>query len=112
MGIFDNEKAEIELAKTQYYFNVERKITTWVRELHSITAESKEEAIKQMILEFKKDELGDTDTYVEQEHLCDCDTYMDIEDNNGSATAELYFDGTFDDRNREFLIDNLNKNQI
>jgi hypothetical protein len=112
MGIFDNEKAERELAKTQYYFNVERKITTWVRELHSITAESKEDAIEQMILEFKKDELGDTETYVGQEHLFDCETYMDIEDNSGNATAELYFDGTYENKNREFLIDNLNKNEI
>ena len=96
----------------QFYFNVERKITTWVRELHSITAESKDEAIKQMVAEFKKDELGDTETYVEQEYLYDTDTYMDIEDNSGNATCELYFDGTFDDRNREFIIDNLNKNQI
>jgi len=60
MGIFDNEKAERELAKTQYYFNVERKITTWVRERHSISAESKEDAIKQMILEFKDNELEDS----------------------------------------------------
>ena len=112
MGIFDNEKTEKELAKTQYYFNVERKITTWVRELHSISAESKEEAINQMVVEFKKDELGDTDTYIEQEHLFDCETYMDIEDNNGSATAELYFDGTYGGKNREFIIDNLNKNNI
>ena len=96
----------------QFYFNVERKITTWVRELHSITAQSKDEAIKQMKAEFKKDELGDTETYVEQEHLFDCETYMDIEDNSGNATCELYFDGTYEGSNREFIIDNLNKNQI
>ena len=96
----------------QFYFNVERKITSWVRESHSITAESKEEAIKQMVAEFKKDELGDTETYVGQEHLFDCETYMDIEDNDGNPTAELYFDGTFDCRDREFIIDNLNKNDI
>lgn len=92
----------------QFYFNVERKITTWVRELHSITAESKENAISQMIAEFKKDELGDTETFVEQEHIYDCETSMDIEDNNYSATCELYFDGTDENRNREFIIDNLN----
>jgi hypothetical protein len=96
----------------QFYFNVERKITTWVRELHSITAESKEEAIKQMVEEFKKDELEDTDTYVDQDQLFDTDTNMDIEDNLGFATCELYFDGTFDNREREFIIDNLNKNEI
>jgi hypothetical protein len=112
MGIFDNEKAEKELAKNQYYFNVERKITTWVRERHSISAESKEDAIKQMLILFKEDELDESDTYCEQQHLYDCDTCMDIEDNNGQATSELYFDGTFGDRKMEFIIDNLNKNEI
>jgi hypothetical protein len=92
----------------QFYFNVERKITTWVRERHSISAESKEDAIKQMIVEFKEDELDCSDTYIEQQHLYDCDTTMDIEDNDGNATCELYFDGNFGDVYREFIIDNLN----
>ena len=88
----------------QFYFNVERKITSWVRESHSITAESKEDAIKQMVTEFKKDELGDTETYVGQEHLFDCETYIDIEDNDGNATAELYFDGTYGGKKGEYHI--------
>jgi uncharacterized protein (DUF1786 family) len=92
----------------QFYFNVERKITTWVRERHSITAESKEDAIKQMIVEFKEGELDYSDTFIEQEHLYDCDTNMDIEDNDGNATCELYFDGIFGDSERQFIIDNLN----
>ena len=96
----------------QFYFNVERKATIWLRELHSISAESKEDAIKEMILEFKKDGLGDTETFVEQEYLYDCETYMDIEDNDGNATCELYFDGTFGDKDREFIMDNLNKTEI
>ena len=95
----------------QFYFNVERKITTWVRELHSISAESKEDAIKQMIVAFKEDELEDTETFMEQDQLFDTDTNMDIEDNLGFATCELYFDGTFGDKNREFIIDNLNNTQ-
>jgi hypothetical protein len=108
MGIFDNEKAERESAKTQYYFYVDRKITTWVREKHSISAESKEEAIREMILEFKENELEDTMTYVEQEHLYDTDTQMDIEDNNGNSTAELYFGIN----QTEFIIDNLGNTKI
>lgn len=96
----------------QFYFNVERKITTWVRELHSITAESKEDAIKQMSNLFKEGELDESDTFCEQEHLYDCDTCMDIEDNDGNATSELYFDGTFGDRDREFIIDNLKNTEI
>ena len=96
----------------QFYFNVERKITTWVRELHSISAESKEDAIKQMIVAFKEDELGDTDTFLEQDQLYDTDTPLSIEDNLGFATCELYFDGTFGDKDREFIIDNLKNTEI
>ena len=96
----------------QFYFNVERRISTWVRELHSISAESKEDAIKQMIVGFKLDELEDTDTYVEQDQLFDTDTKMSVEDNLGFATCELYFDGTFADKDREFIMDNLNKTEI
>jgi hypothetical protein len=88
----------------QFYFNVERKITTWVRELHSIRAETKEEAVEKMIAEFKDNEL-DADTFCEQEHLYDTDTLLSIEENDGNATCELYFDGEGD---REFIIDNLN----
>ena len=88
----------------QFYFNVERKITTWVRELHSIQAGTKEEAVEKMIAEFKENEL-DADTFCEQEHLYDTDTLLSIEENDGNATCELYFDGEGD---REFIIDNLN----
>jgi len=88
----------------QFYFNVERKITTWVRELHSIRAGTKEEAVEKMIAEFKDNEL-DADTFCEQEHLYDTDTLLSIEENDGNATCELYFDGEGD---REFIIDNLN----
>jgi len=96
----------------QFYFNVERRINTWIRELHSITAESKEDAIKQMIVSFKEDELEDTDTFMEQDQLFDTDIKMNIEDNHGFATCELYFDGTFDNRDREFIIDNLNNTEL
>ena len=88
----------------QFYFNVERKITTLVRELHSIRAGTKEEAVEKMIAEFKDNEL-DADTFCEQEHLYDTDTLLSIEENDGNATCELYFDGEGD---REFIIDNLN----
>jgi hypothetical protein len=65
-----------------------------------------------MIVAFKEDELEDTDTFCEQEHLYNTDTSMDIGDNDGNATAELYFDGTFGDKDREFIIDNLNNTEI
>ena len=48
MGIFDNEKAERELASKEHYFYVERKMTIWVRERHCIQAESKQDAIEKI----------------------------------------------------------------
>ena len=62
----------------QFYFNVERRISTWIRELHSISAESKEDAIKQMIVAFKEDELEDTDTFLEQDQLFDLLNFYQI----------------------------------
>ena len=62
MGIFDNEKTEIELASKEHYFYVERKMTIWVRERHCIEAESKQDAIEKMIVEFKDNECEDTTT--------------------------------------------------
>jgi hypothetical protein len=37
---------------------------------------------------------------------------LSIEDNLGFATCELYFDGTFGDKDREFIIDNSNNTEI
>jgi hypothetical protein len=108
MGIFDNEKAERELASKEHYFYVERKITTWVRERHCIEAESKEDAIKLMFDTFKLNELECTDTYIEQEHLYNTDTPMSIEGNEGNATCELYYGSN----QEEFIIDNLGKTTI
>lgn len=96
----------------QFYFYVDRKVTTWIREKHSISADSKDEAIKQMIVEFNDNELDDTLTYIEQEHLYECETLMDVEDNNGKATCELYFSGTFEDSEAEFIIDNVKNTEI
>jgi hypothetical protein len=108
MGIFDNEKAERELASKEHYFYVERKMTIWVRERHCIEAESKQDAIEKMIVEFKDNECEDTTSYYEQEHLHETETPMSIEDNDGNATAELYYG----DRQTEFIIDNLGKTTI
>jgi hypothetical protein len=108
MGIFDNEKAEKELASKEHYFYVERKMTIWIRERHDIEAESKEEAIKKMIVEFQDNECEDTTSYIEQEYVHETETPMSIEDNDGNATAELYYG----DRQTEFIIDNLGKTTI
>jgi hypothetical protein len=108
MGIFDNEKAEKELASKEHYFYVERKMTIWVRERHDIVAETKEEAIKKMIVEFQDNECEDTTSYIEQEYVHETETRMSIEDNDGNATAELYYG----DRQTEFIIDNLGKTTI
>lgn len=97
MVIFDNEKAEKELASQEYDFIVDRKITTWVRERHSISAESKDDAIKKMIVEFNDNKLWDTNTYIEQEHIYEFDEPMSLEDNDGNATCELYYGSNQDE---------------
>jgi hypothetical protein len=108
MGIFDNEKAEKESTSKEHYFYVERKMTIWVRERHCIEAESKQDAIEKMIVEFKDNECEDTTSYYEQEHLHETETPMSIEGNEGNATCELYY-GT---NQEEFIIDNLGKTTI
>jgi len=71
-------------------FYIDRKVTIWIREQHSIEAESEEEAEKEMIARFKTDEIYDT--FVEQEYLIDTIEEMETGDNSGNPTCELYND--------------------
>ena len=59
-------------------------------------------------IEFKDNECEDTTSYIEQEYVHETETPMSIEDNDGNATAELYYG----DRQTEFIIDNLGKTTI
>jgi len=90
----------------EFEFFLDKKITTWLREKHSVKAKTRKEAIEIMKVSFKKN-LCDS-TFYEQERMYDTDEYMEVGDNQGQATAELYADTNLGD---EFIIDNLNNTQ-
>ena len=71
----------------QFDFNIDRKCKIWVRELHSIDAETYEQAVERMIETFRK---KDTDeTFYGQEVMIDSLEDLRVIDNNGWPTAEL-----------------------
>lgn len=69
-------------------FFIDRKITSWVREYHSIEAESLDEAKAEMAARFHNNMC--VDTFDEQEPLHDTEEYLEPGDNDGNPTAELY----------------------
>lgn len=71
----------------QFDFNIDRKCTIWVRELHSIDAENYEQAMERMIETFRK---KDTDeTFYGQEVMIDSLEDLRVSDNDGWPTQEL-----------------------
>ena len=81
-----NENMEHK-AKQDYTFNIDRKVTCWVRETHHIEADSYEAACKEMIETFH-DNLCES-TFTEQEHLYETEEFMEPGDNGGQPTIEL-----------------------
>jgi hypothetical protein len=75
-----------------FNFYLDRKVTIWVREQHSIEAESEEEAKKEMIEAFKDNFCSES--FDEQEWLYDTETMLEPGDNGGESTAELFFEDT------------------
>jgi hypothetical protein len=80
------------MSKEKFDFYLDRKVTIWVREQHSIEAESKEEAKKEMIEAFK-DNLC-SESFNEQEWLYDTETFMEPGDNGGESTSKLFYSDT------------------
>ena len=78
------------LTKEEYDFYIYRKITMWVREQHTIEAESLDEAKKEMIERYK--DSFSSETFKEQEFLFDTIEDIDSGDNGGEPTVELYTD--------------------
>jgi hypothetical protein len=73
------------MQKQTFNFYLDRKVTIWVREQHSIEAESEEEAKKEMIEAFKDNFCSES--FDEQEWLLDTETMLEPEDNGGESTA-------------------------
>ncbi len=72
----------------KFRFYVDQRIKTWERTRFAIEAEDKKEAVKKAI-EFLKDSNECLDN-VEVEILYETSTEMDVEENRGAATRELF----------------------
>lgn len=85
----------------RFEFYIDRKVTDWVREHHFVEAESYDEAVNKIVEDFKN-AIDDMDSFDWQESLEDVKQYMEPEDNDGSATAEL-----IDIKTSETIINNV-----
>ena len=71
-----------------FEFYVDRKVTIWAREKHSVDATSYEEARLIMIQSFDNREFDDT--FYENDYLFETEHDMSPKDNEGRPTLELY----------------------
>lgn len=88
----------------QFDFYLDRKVTCWMREHHTIEAESHEEAIEKMKGNFMDN--GCSESFYEQEFCYGSEEFMVPDDNDGQSTMELY-----DWLTDELLIDNSEINE-
>jgi hypothetical protein len=77
---------------SEFDFYIDKKITMWVREYHSIDADTLAEAKDKMIKAFNENSFDDT--YDTTESLYGTETDMEPGDNNGESTAELFCSDT------------------
>lgn len=77
------------ISKKEYQFYIDRKVTIWVREYHTIKSENEESAKKEMVELFHNNKCEET--FEVQEYLYDTEDYIEIGDNGGNATAELFY---------------------
>ena len=82
-------------------FFIDRKVTLWNREHHTIEAKSLDEAKAKMATMFSNNMIEDTFKY--QDTLFDTEETMEPGDNGGNATIELYC-GEDD----QFITSNIN----
>ncbi|CAB4143632.1 hypothetical protein UFOVP449_237 [uncultured Caudovirales phage] len=83
-----NENME-HIAKEQFEFYIDRKVTVWVREFHNVAASSYEEAKEKMIEVFEDGRFDET--FSDQDTLSGTEESMDPGDNGGYPTSELYY---------------------
>jgi hypothetical protein len=82
-------------------FFIDRKVTIWNREYHTIEAKSLDEAKAKMATMFSNNMIENTFKY--QDTLFDTEETMEPGDNGGNATIELYC--SEDD---QFITSNIN----
>jgi hypothetical protein len=73
-----------------FEFYVDRKVTIWAREKHSVEAASYEDAKRMMIESF--DNRTFDSTFYENEYLYETEQDMTPQQNENRATLELYSD--------------------
>jgi len=78
------------VSKQEFRFYIDRKVTMWVREFHKVEADTLDEAKAEMIKSFNGEELDET--FYERENLFETETVLEPGDNDGQATAELFYD--------------------
>jgi hypothetical protein len=91
---------------SDYYIHVDEKVTTWLR--HTVKVEncsSYKEAVEKVIKAIQDDNLYSSDSVepVDSEELCDTETSMTIEENEGFHTVEIL------DEEYQPIWDNVNK---
>jgi hypothetical protein len=74
-----------------FEFYIDRKVSIWVREFHSIEAKSLEEAKEKMIEEFNS---GHGDYLCDRQELWETYDELIPSQNGGRPTAELYYEDT------------------
>lgn len=80
------------MEKQEFNFYQDVKVTMWVRSYFSIEAYSKEEALNK-VKEFYYEDINDTDSshlVGDYEWLHDTAVNMEVKDNDGFATIEVY----------------------
>jgi hypothetical protein len=89
---------------TKFDFYLDRNVTSWMREHHTIEANSIEEAREKMIQNFIDN--GCSESFMEQEFCHGSEEFLMPYDNNEQPTMELY-----DWLSDELLIDNSPTNE-
>lgn len=94
MAFYGDGKHNENMEKTtpvlkEFIFNLDQKVTTWMRTEFTIEAETLTEA-KELAIQFHLD--GETEE-IEWTQIEGCYEKMDTEENGGESTEELYFNG-------------------
>lgn len=85
-----NENMEhVSPTTKEFVFNLDQKVTTWMRTEFTIEAENLTQA-KELAIKFHLD--GETED-IEWIQIDGCYDKMEVDDNDGYSTEELYFNG-------------------
>lgn len=85
-----NENMEhVSPTTKEFVFNLDQKVTTWMRTEFTIEAETLTEA-KELAIKFHLD--GETED-IKWTQIEGCYDKLEVDDNDGESTEEIYFNG-------------------